>query len=66
MATEDRIGGKMKQVRGKGNDTMGALKGDTSQQIKGKIQKAVGKVQDKLGKADSKMSRGANRGRDAR
>ena len=66
MAIEDRIGGKMKQARGKGNDTMGALKGDTSQQVKGKIQKAVGKVQDKLGKADSKMSRSANRGRDAR
>ena len=57
MATEDRIGGKMKQARGKGNDTMGALKGDTSQQIKGKAQKAVGKVQEAVGKADSKARR---------
>ena len=65
MAMEDRIGGKMKQARGKGNDTMGAVKGDTSQQLKGKAQKAVGKVQEKLGKADSKASRNANRGRDA-
>ena len=62
MATEDRIGGKMKQARGKGNDVMGAIKGDDSQQAKGKVQKVVGKVQDKVGKATSKMSRG----RDAR
>ncbi len=59
MALEDRIGGKMKQARGKGNDTMGALKGDTSQQIKGKVQKAVGKVQDAFGKADNKAQRKA-------
>lgn len=59
MAMEDRIGGKMKQARGKGNDTMGALKGDTSQQIKGKVQKAVGKVQDAIGKADNKARRNA-------
>ena len=59
MAMEDRIGGKMKQARGKGNDTMGALKGDTSQQLKGKVQKAVGKVQDAVGKADNKAQRKA-------
>ena len=59
MAMEDRIGGKTKQVKGKGNDTMGALKGDTSQQIKGKVQKAVGKVQDAVGKADNKAQRRA-------
>lgn len=59
MAMEDRIGGKMKQARGKANDTMGALKGDTSQQIKGKVQKAVGKVQDAIGKADNKAQRQA-------
>ena len=59
MAMEDRIGGKIKQARGKGNDTMGALKGDTSQQIKGKVQKAVGKVQDAIGKADNKAQRKA-------
>jgi len=57
MAIEDRVGGKMKQVKGKANDTMGALKGDTSQQIKGKVQKAVGKVQDAVGKADDKARR---------
>jgi uncharacterized protein YjbJ (UPF0337 family) len=50
MGMEDRIAGKVKQAKGKGNDIAGAAKGDTGQQIKGKIQKAVGKVQDKLGK----------------
>ena len=59
MAMEDRIGGKMKQARGKGNDVMGALKGDTSQQIKGKVQKAVGKVQSAIGKADDRARRNA-------
>ena len=59
MAIEDRVGGKMKQVKGKANDTMGALKGDTSQQIKGKIQKGVGKVQSAIGKADDNARRNA-------
>jgi uncharacterized protein YjbJ (UPF0337 family) len=61
MAMEDRIGGKMKQARGKGNEVMGAIKGDTSQQIKGKVQKAAGKVQDAIGKADNKAQRNARR-----
>jgi uncharacterized protein YjbJ (UPF0337 family) len=50
MAAEDRIAGKIKQARGKANDVVGAARGKTSQQVKGKIQKAVGKVQEKLGK----------------
>ena len=41
MGREDKLAGGMKQVKGKANDTMGALKGDTSQQIKGKVQKAA-------------------------
>ena len=51
MATEDQAAGKAKQVKGKINDTVGAAKGDSSQQAKGKVQKAVGKVQEKVGKA---------------
>src|SRR3954466_14640055 len=50
MGMEDRVAGKIKQAKGKGNDIAGAAKGDTGQQIKGKVQKAVGKVQDALGK----------------
>ena len=50
MASEDVAAGKVKQIKGKANDIAGAIKGDTGQQIKGKVQKAVGKVQEKLGK----------------
>jgi uncharacterized protein YjbJ (UPF0337 family) len=49
MGREDRAAGSMKQLKGKGNDIAGAAKGDTSQQIKGKVQQAVGKAQRKLG-----------------
>ena len=50
MANEDVAAGKAKQFKGKVNDVVGAVKGDTSQQAKGKVQKAVGKVQEALGK----------------
>jgi uncharacterized protein YjbJ (UPF0337 family) len=53
MAREDVAAGKMKQARGKANDIIGAAKGDSSQQMKGKVQKAVGKAQSKLGKISS-------------
>jgi uncharacterized protein YjbJ (UPF0337 family) len=51
MAREDVAAGKVKQMRGKANDIAGAVKGDSGQQMKGKIQKGLGKVQEKLGKA---------------
>lgn len=51
MAEEDVVAGKVKQVKGKANDIAGAVKGDTAQQIKGKVQKAAGKVQEELGKS---------------
>lgn len=50
MGREDVAAGKTKQVRGKINDVVGAVKGDTGRQIKGKVQKAAGKVQEKLGR----------------
>jgi uncharacterized protein YjbJ (UPF0337 family) len=53
MAREDIAAGRVKQVKGKANDVLGAVKGDTSQQVKGKVQKAVGKVQEKLGKGSA-------------
>jgi uncharacterized protein YjbJ (UPF0337 family) len=54
MGSEDVAAGKVKQVKGKLNDIAGAVKGDTAQQIKGKIQKGVGKVQEALGKESIK------------
>lgn len=54
MASEDVAAGKAKQVRGKVNDIVGAARGKTSQQIKGKAQQALGKAQEKLGRKTSK------------
>lgn len=53
MGKEDIAAGQAKQLRGKANDVIGAVKGDTAQQIKGKAQQAVGKVQEKLGRKSS-------------
>lgn len=50
MAREDVAAGKVKQAKGKTNDIVGAARGKTSQQIKGKAQKAMGKAQEKLGR----------------
>jgi len=54
MAQEDVAAGQAKQLRGKVNDVVGAIKGDSAQQVKGKTQIAVGKVQEAVGKATSK------------
>lgn len=51
MGREDVAAGKVKQAKGKVNDVVGAAKGDTGQQIKGKIEKGVGKAQEAVGKA---------------
>jgi uncharacterized protein YjbJ (UPF0337 family) len=52
--SEDVAAGKAKQLKGKVNDIVGAARGDTGQQIKGKIQKGVGKVQEAVGKASKR------------
>ena len=54
MAREDVAAGKMKQIRGKANDVIGAMKGDSARQLKGKVQKGIGKAQAKLGRASSR------------
>ena len=54
MGVEDTMAGKAKQVKGKVNDVVGAAKGDTAQQLKGKVQKGVGKVEEALGKESTK------------
>ena len=50
MGREVVAAGKAKQIKGKNNDVVGAVRGNTAQQIKGKVQKGVGKVQEALGK----------------
>ena len=54
MGREDVIAGKLKQAKGRANDIEGAVKGDTAQQLKGKVQKAVGKLQEKFGQTTSR------------
>ena len=57
MGREDVAAGRSKQLKGKANDVMGAIKGDASQQAKGKLQKGVGKVQAALGKGSTRKPR---------
>lgn len=57
MGREDVAAGKSKQLKGKVNDVVGALKGDSSQQAKGKVQKGVGKIQAALGKGSTRKPR---------
>ena len=57
MGREDVAAWKTKQVKGKANDVVGAIRGNSAQQLKGKAQKAVGKVQEALGKSSSKKPR---------
>jgi uncharacterized protein YjbJ (UPF0337 family) len=54
MGREHVAAGKPKQLKGKLNDVVGAVKGDSGQQIKGKVQKGIGKVQEALGKDSAK------------
>jgi uncharacterized protein YjbJ (UPF0337 family) len=55
MGSEDRLAGKIKQAKGKANEVAGAVKGDTAQELKGKVQKVVGKVQEKLAKKSTQQ-----------
>ena len=59
MGREDVAAGRSKQLRGKVNDVVGAIKGDSSQQAKGKLQKGVGKIQEALGKKPTGSRRAA-------
>ena len=61
MAREDQVAGKVKQTKGRGNEILGAIKGDDSQQLKGKVQRGVGKVQSAIGKAGAKAKAATKR-----
>ena len=61
MAREDQLAGKIRQTKGRGNEVLGAIKGDDSQQLKGKVQRAVGKVQDAVGRAGAKAKAATRR-----
>lgn len=54
MGREDIAAGRVKQAKGKANDVIGAITGNTGRQVKGKLQKAVGKVQEAIGRESEK------------
>ena len=54
MGREDTTAGKIKQAKGKANEVIGAVRGKTSQELKGKVQKGVGKLQEKAGEMSSR------------
>ena len=56
MGREDVTAGKIKQVKCKANDVIGAVTGNTARQVKGKIQKTVGKIQENLGKDSTRSA----------
>jgi len=57
------MAGRLKQLKGKVNDVVGAARGNTAQQVKGKVQKAVGKVQTEMSKSERQASRDRARAR---
>lgn len=52
---ENRIKGKVEQAKGKLKDIGGAVTGDTSKQVEGKVQKAAGRVQEGVGKLKDEL-----------
>ena len=54
MGREDIAAGRVKRAKGKANDVIGAITGNTARQVKGKLQKAVGKVQEAVGRDSAK------------
>ena len=54
MGREDVAAGAAKQAKGKMNDVVGAMRGNSAQQLKGKVQKGIGKLQAKMGRSSSR------------
>ncbi|MCO4099093.1 CsbD family protein [Gemmatimonas sp.] len=54
---EHRAEGAMDQVKGKARNALGALTGDSSEQLKGKAQEMKGKAKSELGKLQQRKPR---------
>jgi uncharacterized protein YjbJ (UPF0337 family) len=60
LATEgakDRLKGAGKELEGRVRSTVGAAKGDSTEQVKGKAQEVKGKIQQGIGKAKQRLDR---------
>jgi uncharacterized protein YjbJ (UPF0337 family) len=53
--TENRVEGAGKEVKGKVQNAVGGLTGDSSQQLKGKAKELEGKGQQKVGEAEQNL-----------
>ena len=54
-ADENRLKGVGKEIEGKVRNAVGAITGDSSEQLKGKAQELKGKAQRKLGDAQDEV-----------
>jgi uncharacterized protein YjbJ (UPF0337 family) len=52
---EDKIKGKLKQIKGKVTEEADKVRGSYGEQIKGKAEQAEGKIQEEIGKVRSKI-----------
>ena len=52
---ENQSEGLGRRIEGKIDDVAGAIKGDTSQQLKGKMKQGLGKAQQKLGEEQTEL-----------
>ena len=57
---ENKAKGIGRQIEGKTNEVVGAIQGDTSQELKGKVQKNLGKGQEKLGDLQNDIDTGSD------
>jgi len=58
---KDRIKGKAKQVEGRLRDAAGGMTGDTTEQIKGKVEHAEGVIQEEWGKSKDAVRKTSKR-----
>ena len=58
---KNRVKGFGKEVEGKVRNSIGGLRGDTSEQLKGKAQELKGKGQRKIGEAQRDVDRSTRR-----
>ena len=55
--TKNQAKGVGRQIEGKKDEVVGAITGDTSQELGGKLNKNLGKAQEKLGRVQEDIER---------
>jgi uncharacterized protein YjbJ (UPF0337 family) len=57
---ENQSKGLNRQIEGKKDEVLGAVTGDTSRELKGKLEKNIGKVQEKIGRKQDQIGDGVD------